>query len=363
MDSPSIGIKLPDVFTPKQKLFGFLGVLGVFAGGGTVLYKALPWLTELFTRATDMFGALLALIGLAVTTVIILFVLSQKQTWAIGRTLFNVFARMAAKSIAKAMPAEVCETYLTESMVPKLQHAVTVEAAASGLVKETKEELVQSAREIAEFTSTAQELARRSFVNDQWTNNEDAMMFNTITSKLTFCEEKATSLANNLELFEAWKATLTGLRQYLKNECESLKFYIEQLVRQYEMAVRAAKVARQVGGVIGGDSMKEMYDMSVAFMKQRIHQSMGEVESVMSMVKEVTAVRNLKDSAASRQLLDKIRASQAHTAQLAATAQRDGAVIASGDRTAILNLMKKSGVQTAGASTQGPTRSRRLLGN
>ena len=42
------------------------------------------------------------------------FVLSQKQTWAIGRT-FNVFAKMAARSIAKALPAEVCETYLTES--------------------------------------------------------------------------------------------------------------------------------------------------------------------------------------------------------------------------------------------------------
>ncbi|TSC82415.1 MAG: hypothetical protein G01um101420_426 [Parcubacteria group bacterium Gr01-1014_20] len=354
-----VQFKLPDIFTKEQKFWGFLGTLGVFAVGGTALYKALPWLTELFTRATDMFGALLAFIGLAVTTIIVLFVLSQKQTWAIGRTLFNVFARMAAKTIAQALPQEVSQSYVSDHVQPKLQSAVAAKSAANGELEMAIAEEEKNNKQIAEFERMIEELVHRSCPNDVWASSEDEMLFNSLAQQLAFCKETAPAISSHRELLEGWRDVLKELEQFLKNELQTMKFFTQKLISQYEAAKRTAKLARQVGDVIGGDSMKEMYEMSMDFMRRRIHQSMGEVESVMSMVKDVTAVRKLKDASASRELLQRIREKKQHTAQLAAQSAIEGQAIATAKPEQVGSLLRQAGAQ----SSSGQARNRRLLGN
>lgn len=357
---PSVNIKLPDVFTQKQKFWGFLGTLGIFALGGTGLYKALPFITELFTRTTSAFEALTVMIIKGALALIALWVLSQPKTWAIGRTLFNVATRLASKTIAEALPQEVSQSYISDHVAPKLQRVIAAKSAANGELEAAREEEANNTRQITEFESQIEELVIRSCSNGVWTNTDDEMLFSSLGQQLSFCRETAPATASHRELLEGWRDVLKELEQYLKNELQTMKFFTQKLISQYQNATRTAKLARQVGDAIGGDNMKEIYDMSMDFMRRRIHQSMGEVESVMSMVKDVTAVRKLKNAAASRELLQRIREKKQHTAELAAHSATETQTMASDDPSGVkaLALMRETGSQ----STTGRARNRRLLG-
>jgi hypothetical protein len=354
-----------DVISKNEKLVGTIVVALLIGAGLLGLNALLPGINTFLSGLLSAVGKLwmlaISLAGLA----IFLFVAMSKRTHSLLKLGFYWLARKATMAFIKYSPTTVIEIYANEYLDKKGQDF----GRRKQVVESSKEIVARNIEEnqasIDESVENSRSLKERHYNEKtrKWDSIENQNLFAEYASNIKFREASNNNLSKQLkrlefylQILEKFQAAFTHRRNVIRNFCQIL-------TREYEAMKASAAATRDLAALFGTDDMKQVFEMAVNFMKERIAFFTSEVDSFMNENMPVITELDLQNEVAEDALIARLEEMDKKADLLINQASEDEDALT--DPRKLASLVKSRPAASATITQEAPiaTKRRRYLGN
>lgn len=262
----------PKDFKPKsfwerpEGVTGQIFGVSIIAGGGYLLYQALPYIITLLQNT-------IYAMALGVVAVILGFIITDKRFWRLGKYLYMSLMRKITQIFVEIDPIGIMKNYVVE-LEGKLQNMNKRIAQLSGMIRACKEEISKN-----EKTKSG----ALKMVNEAQKTGK--------TTVIALHSRKAGRMAEANITYQDLLAKLELLHRVLVKYQDVSNFLIEDMKqeidvkqRKKEMADAAHSAMKSAMSIINGDpDAKEMFNMANEYLAADYAMKIGEIEDFVRM--------------------------------------------------------------------------------
>lgn len=262
----------PKDFKPKsfwerpEGVTGQIFGVSIIAGGGYLLYQALPYIITLLQNT-------IYAMALGVVAVILGFIITDKRFWRLGKYMYMSLMRKITQIFVEIDPIGIMKNYVVE-LEAKLQNMNKRIAQLSGMIRACKEEISKN-----EKTKSG----ALKMVNEAQKTGK--------TTVIALHSRKAGRMAEANITYQDLLAKLELLHRVLVKYQDVSNFLIEDMKqeidvkqRKKEMADAAHSAMKSAMSIINGDpDAKEMFNMANEYLAADYAMKIGEIEDFVRM--------------------------------------------------------------------------------
>ncbi len=348
-----------NILSSKEKLVGTIVTILLIGGGLLGLNALLPgintFLTGLLAAVGKLWMLAISMAGLAIFLTVAL----HNRTHSLLKLGFYWLARKATMAFVKYSPTTIIEIYANEYLDKKGQ-----DFGQRKRLVDSKREIVartidENTESIRESEDNARTLKARHYDEKKrkWDTVENQNLFMEYASNIKFRTASNLNLQKQLKRLEFYLQILEKFQVAFNHRRNVIRNFCQILTREYEAMKASAEATRDLAALFGTDDMKQVFDMAVNFMKERIAFFTSEVDSFMNENMSVVTELDLQNEVAEDALLTRLAEMDKKAELLITQASEDEDALLDPNRLAA--LVKSSKAATV---TQATPRKRRYLG-
>lgn len=262
----------PKDFKPKtfwerpEGVTGQIFGVAVIAGGGFLLYQALPYIITLLQNT--IYAGLLGVVAVTLG-----FIITDKRFWRLGKYLYMSLMRKITQIFVEIDPIGIMKNYVTE-LEGKLENMNRRIAQLSGMIRACKEEIMKN-----EKTKTG-----ALKMVDQAQKEGKATVIALHSRKAGRMAEANITYQDLLAKLELLHRVLSKYQDVSLFLIEDMKQEIDVKLRKKQMADAAHSAMKSAMSIINGDpDAKEMFNMANEYLAADYAMKIGEIEDFVRM--------------------------------------------------------------------------------
>lgn len=354
---PEIQSAARNVWTKLEKRFGavtsiaILGVAG-FLGISFAPLIMQPILTFL-DLAIQMVGKGIFFSGLVVLAYFLYGILTNPRTW----TLLWNFQMMIIRKITKAaLGVQSFSISVLEAFVDYLnQKLATIRqkrAIVAGQRDKLANKITAKENERASAKESSQIMLKSRKPDGTWTNQDRKLQFDLDSEKIGMIDEALKSYRNQLKRMELFCSILEKMDKATDFYIKKTKFKVETLVDLFESTKETAEATRAITELFGTDDKKKVFDMAVNHVEDEIASLSGEIDTFLNSSGEFLLAADTASDVYEDRLLNELTQWDQRANTLVSMAETESAVIAKGDKGAVLSEIATSAQSKQAAATR-----------
>lgn len=299
-------------FSPKsfwERKEGTAGMIFIVAAclvGGTLLYKALPFIINFLGMATIAVGQGIVLVGLLAVLGAILYVLFNERFRVLMTFMFMSAMRKLTSVFVELDPIGILKGYLSKQKDRKAEFDLQ-KTNIAGQKRATKETIEANNREIEEAQSMMIAANKRGN-----------------TSQVQIAQRNSERLAAWNERLTQTLAKITLIYNLLVKYSEACDIMIQDMTNEVKMREKERKLGLATSSAIGsarkilmGASLEaELYDEATEFLLNDYAMKMGEMDDFIVDSKSIMESLDLKNGMLEEKALAKIAAFENGTSRV-----------------------------------------------
>jgi hypothetical protein len=265
--------------------------VALLAGGGLLLYKALPYLITLFQNT--IYATVLG-----VTAVVLLFIVSDKRFWRLGAYMYQSLMRKITQIFVEIDPIGVMKNYV-EELQGKLANMNARIARLSGMIRQCKDEIAANKKTL-DGNLKLMSLAK------QQNKSMDAALASREVGRMNDANLTYQDLLAKLELLHRVLSKYQDVSTFLIKDMQG-EIKVKQ--RKREMMNEAYSAIKSAQAIINGDpDARQMFDMANEYLVSDFAMKIGEIEDFARMsdgfMKSVDLQNGVYEAEAMQMLLE-----------------------------------------------------------
>jgi hypothetical protein len=375
-----------NILSKNEKLTGGIITALVIIVGLVALSAVLPGINLFLGNVITMIGKAWTIAAMLGTTALVIWVAMAKRTHTLAKILFSKISRAVTKLFIKYGPTTILDIYVDEHLVKKAQdtsRAINTVKAQLEIVSNTIDENAETMQENTQFADTL----RRRYYDERGTKKwkqftldglpPDAqgkdrlslMLQKAGNPELVFRQLSAHNLAlersnKNLQKQQLRLTTyvtiLDKFKQAFDYRITVVKNFCDVLTREYNAMMASAAAAQSMAALFGTDDMKQVFEMTVNYMQNRIANFTTTVDSFITENMPVVMKMELEGDVSEDQLMQRLNEMDKKADDLISEVDIDSKAI--DDPTQLAALVKSQMASTpVSTQSQAAPKKRRLL--
>ncbi|MFA5070631.1 MAG: hypothetical protein WC528_05125 [Patescibacteria group bacterium] len=350
-----------DMLSSKEKTIGAIVTILLIGAALLGLNALLPGINHFLSGLLAAVGKLVMLAISLAGLALFLAVAMNKRTHTLLKLGFYWLARKTTMAFVRYGPTTIIEIY-NDHLTAKAQ-----KFGEKKMVVDSKREVVartieENQASINESQANAKTLKSRHFDDKQrrWDSIEHKNLFMEYSSNISFREASNVNLRKQLIRLEYYLQILEKFQQAFNHRRNVIKNFCKILNTEYEAMKAAAEGTHELSALFGTDDLKQVFDMTIDFMRERIAFFTSEVDTFMSENLPVVTELDLQNEVAEDQLLARLTDMDKKADHLIDQAAQDEVALT--DIRGLATLVKSNQATAATQTTPSSTRRHRYLG-